>query len=104
MLSSKDIYFTTNFTTKRRSQLAKFCSDLPHPVISEQTIKHPKSLAKQGSSGQKGANNNYDKSTIHLPRQEVMTDEQNFAHCGKMRQIVPERGSRDIPIVYVSED
>ena len=34
----------------------------------------------------------------------VMTDEQNFAHRGKMRQIVPERGSRDIPIVYVSED
>ena len=34
----------------------------------------------------------------------VVIDEQNFAHRGKMRQIVPERGSRDIPFVYVSED
>lgn len=33
-----------------------------------------------------------------------MTDEQNFAHRGKMRQNVPEHGSRDIPFVYVSED
>ena len=32
----------------------------------------------------------------------VVIDEQNFAHRGKMRQIVPERGSRDIPFVYVS--
>ena len=34
----------------------------------------------------------------------VVIDERNFAHRGKMRQIVPEHGSRDIPFVYVSED
>ena len=28
-----------------------------------------------------------------------MTDEQNFAHRGKMRQNVPEHGSRDIPFI-----
>ena len=29
--------FTTNFTTNSYYQLAGFCSDLPQPVISEQT-------------------------------------------------------------------
>ena len=37
--------------------------------ISEQTTKFPKTLANQGISGQKGVNQNYDKSLIRLPRQ-----------------------------------
>jgi hypothetical protein len=43
---------------------------LPHSVISEHFTINPETLAKQGISGQKGVNQNYDKSIIHLPRQE----------------------------------
>jgi len=45
---------------------------LPQSVISEHLIKHPKTLAKQGISGQNKEKQNYDKSTIHLPRQCLM--------------------------------
>ena len=38
-------------------------------VISEQNIKLPESLAKQGISGQIKEKQNNDKSTFHLPRQ-----------------------------------
>jgi len=41
---------------------------LPQSVISERLTKSPKTLANQGVLGQKGVNQNYDKSIIHLPR------------------------------------
>jgi hypothetical protein len=44
---------------------------LPQSAFLKLTIKHPESLAKQGTSGQKGAKHNYDKNTIHLPRQHL---------------------------------
>lgn len=53
---------------------------MPQSVISEHFTKSPESLAKQGISGQKGANQNYDnsdKNTIHLPRQEVAFSEKS---------------------------
>ena len=46
ILSSRKSDFTTIFTTNRQQQLAKFCSDLPQSVISEQTTKFPETLAK----------------------------------------------------------
>ena len=42
---------------------------MPQSVISEQTTQIPETLAKQGISGQNKENQNYDKNTIHLPRQ-----------------------------------
>ena len=42
------------------------------------------SLAKQGISGQKGVNDNYDKSTIHLPRQVSWIGNQPFAKWGNI--------------------
>ena len=43
---------------------------IPHNPKSE---KHPyENLVKQGVSGQKGVNNNYDKSPFHLPRQSII--------------------------------
>ena len=42
-------------------------------------------LAKQGISGQKGVNNNYDKSAIHLPRHSSFTIMQGFAKWGRVR-------------------
>jgi len=44
---------------------------LPQSVISERLTKSPKTLANQGVLGQKGVNQNYDKSIIHLPRQDL---------------------------------
>ena len=42
---------------------------IPHNPKSK---KHPyENLVKQGVSGQKGVNNNYDKSPFHLPRQDL---------------------------------
>ena len=41
---------------------------MPQSVISERLTKSPKTLANQGVLGQKGVNQNYDKSIIHLPR------------------------------------
>ena len=40
-------------------------------VILEHFTITPENLAKQGASGQKGVNNNYDKSPFHLPRQDL---------------------------------
>ena len=37
----------------------------------ERIFHIPESLEKQGVSGQKGVNQNYDKSTIHLPWQHL---------------------------------
>jgi hypothetical protein len=48
---------------------------LPQSVISERLTKSPKSLANQGVLGQKGVNQNYDKSIIHLSRQGERTTE-----------------------------
>jgi hypothetical protein len=45
---------------------------LPHLCISEQNKKTPESLAKQGIPRQKGALKNYDKSTIHLPPENML--------------------------------
>ena len=41
-------------------------------VILEHFTITPENLAKQGASGQKGVNNNYDKSPFHLPRQSII--------------------------------
>ena len=50
---------------------------MPQSVISEHFTITPENLAKQGVSGQKGVNNNYDKSPFHLPRQYL-----SFPHGG----------------------
>ena len=55
---------------------------MPHYAISEQTTKFPESLAKQGISGQKGVNQNYDKSLIHLPRQQVAFRKESSKYAG----------------------
>ena len=44
---------------------------MPQSVISQHFTITPENLAKQGVSGQKGVNNNYDKSPFHLPRQHL---------------------------------
>ena len=47
------------------------CYNLPGWQVNNNLNIPPGKYAKQGISGKKGANNNYDKSTIHLPRQQV---------------------------------
>ena len=47
-------------------------------------------LAKQGISGQKGVNDNYDKSTFHLPRHSSFTIMQDFAKWGRVRHNMAE--------------
>ena len=44
--------------------------------------------AKHGISGQKGANNYYDKSIIHLPRQQVAFSKESskYAGCGILKR------------------
>jgi hypothetical protein len=63
---------------------------LPHSAISEQTIKQPETLAKHGISQQKGANQNYDKSVIHLPRHSSFTINHTFVNGGIVRHNVVE--------------
>jgi hypothetical protein len=63
---------------------------LPHPSISEQTTKHPESLAKPGISQEKGALDNNDKDTFHLPRHSSFTINHTFVNLGKTGQNVPE--------------
>ena len=48
----------------------------------------PEKHTKQGISGKKGANNNYDKSTIHLPRQQVAFWEEcrKIKGCGSLKE------------------
>lgn len=41
-------------------------------AFSERITIIQKILAKHGISGQKGVNNNYDKSPLHLPRQSII--------------------------------
>lgn len=55
---------------------------MPHSVISEQTTKYLETLAKQGISGQKGVNQNDDKSLIHLPRHSSFMIMHTFADWG----------------------
>jgi len=43
---------------------------LPQSVISEHITITPETYAKQGIPGQNKEKQNYDKSTIHLPRQD----------------------------------
>lgn len=52
--------------------LAVFCQD---DRLRIHFTNHPESLAKQGISGQKGVNQNYDKSTFRVPRQYLPFDD-----------------------------
>ncbi len=55
---------------------------MPQSVISEHFTITPENLAKQGIPGQIKEKQNYDKSIIHLPRQDKRVD------C-----ILPQRGA-----------
>ena len=48
--------------------------------------KKPECLAKRGISGQKGVNQNYDKSTLHLPRHSSFMIMHTFADRGNTGQ------------------
>ena len=59
---------------------------MPHSHISEHNKKFSKFLAKRGISGQKKEKQNYDKSTIHLPRHSSFMIMHTFADWGNTGQ------------------
>ena len=63
---------------------------MPQSVISERLTKSPKILANQGVLGQKGVNQNYDKSIIHLPRHSSFMIMHTFADWGNTGQNMAE--------------
>jgi hypothetical protein len=63
---------------------------LPQSVISEQTTRSPETLAKQGIPGQIKENQNYDKSTIHLPWHSSFMIMHTFADWGNTGQNMAE--------------
>jgi len=59
---------------------------LPQSVISEHITITPETLAKQGIPGQNKENQNYDKSTLHLPRHSSFMIMHTFADRGNIGQ------------------
>jgi hypothetical protein len=70
---------------------------LQYSAISDQTIKFPETLTKQGISEQKGALYNNDKNIICLSRHSSFTINHTFVNLGKTGQNMP--GSLEITTV-----
>ena len=90
ILSSKYFPFTTIFTTNSPQQLASSCSILPRCHLNHTFHKSPKSLANKGIPGQIKEKQNYDKSTICLPRHSSFMIMHTFADWGNTGQNMAE--------------
>lgn len=84
-LSSRNFDFTTNFTTNSPQQLAPSCPILPRCQLKHTFYKFSESLANKGIPGQNKEKQNYDKSIIHLPRQDFP---------GMMKSLISSHKSR----------